>query len=511
MTCGSCSAGIEKHLNSKPYVVSANVNLIAESAEIRYHPQESTPHQLVEDVQSIGFHANITDTGQAPTVLTLEFTAPLPDPSHLLSLASTWPGIRSADITGDTAMTFDFFPDAKARELLAAIEDEGLSFKLAPPTRYSSSSKATAERAATLKKLFKISVALTVPVVLLHSLVPHFETFWLCQQLMSEPIAGVHLTLQVLLLFLLVTPIQLVVGRVFYAKCFSSLSNGQTTMDVLIALGTSAAYLYSIGSMALMVLREDYRGHTFFETCAMLITFVLFGRILEHAAKERTTDAIAHLVSLQPSTALLVDKMASGPGGQQVDVRLLRPGDCVKVLAGEKVPVDGVVATGVAAVDEAMITGESRPVDKSLGHMVIGGTVCVDGSFVVEATQVGSSSMLQQMVGEIEKAQASKAPIQDYANKIAAVFVPIVIVLGVLTTLFWLVAAYFFQEHVKLLPGTEPVSFSLMFGIAVVVVACPCALGLATPTAVMVATGVGGRHGVPVSYTHLTLPTKRIV
>jgi Cu+-exporting ATPase len=277
------------------------------------------------------------------------------------------------------------------------------------------------------------------------------------------------------LFFLLATPVQFYVGWDYYVGGFKALRNGSANMDVLIAMGSSAAYFYSLPvTLGLLA------GHTYFETAAVIITLIRLGKFLEARAKGRTSEAIKKLMGLRPRTARVVCD------GAEVDIPidLVRVGDVVIVRPGEKLPVDGVVVEGSSTVDESMITGESLPVGKGVGDQVIGATLNKTGLLKFEATQVGKNTVLAQIIRLVEQAQGSKAPIQRLADQVSAVFVPIVIGIGLLTFLGW-----FFV-------GGAGFTRAMINMVAVLVIACPCALGLATPTAIMVGTGKGAEHGV---------------
>jgi Cu+-exporting ATPase len=279
---------------------------------------------------------------------------------------------------------------------------------------------------------------------------------------------------RMLILFLLATPVQFIAGKSFYLGAWSALKNRTASMDTLIAVGTSAAYGYSVAAM-LGLVQEQY-----FETAAVLITLVILGKYLEAIAKGRTSEAIRQLMGLTPKVATVIRD------GRELEIPVgdVTVGDLVLVKPGEKIPVDGVVTEGGSAVDESMITGESIPVEKTKGSGVIGGTINKHGVIRFMATKVGGDTVLSQIVRLVEDAQGSKADIQRFADKVSGIFVPVVICLAIVTFLAW-----FFVLG-------QPFSFSLMVAVAVLVVACPCSLGLATPTAIMVGTGIGAQRGI---------------
>ncbi|MEE9524284.1 MAG: heavy metal translocating P-type ATPase, partial [Thermodesulfovibrionales bacterium] len=285
------------------------------------------------------------------------------------------------------------------------------------------------------------------------------------------------------LLFILATPVQFWAGRRFYKAAFSALKHFSTNMNTLIAVGTSAAYLFSATATFFpdIFRKGGLEPHIYFDTSAVIITLILLGRLLEARAKGRTSEAIRKLIGLQARTARIIRE------GSELEVKLedvLRD-DIVVVRPGERIPVDGEITDGYSAVDESMLTGESMPVDKSSGDEVFGGTINKSGSFKLRATKIGKDSTLAQIIRLVEEAQGSKAPIQRLADKVASIFVPAVIFIAVMTFILW-----FFL-------GPEPAfTRAMMNFIAVLIIACPCALGLATPTAIMVGTGKGAENGI---------------
>ena len=280
--------------------------------------------------------------------------------------------------------------------------------------------------------------------------------------------------------FVLASIAQFGPGLVFYKGAWSAIKSGALTMDVLVVMGTSVAYLFSIYHWLIMVHPVGHHPHVYFETSAWLITFILLGKLLEEVAKGRTSEALQKLIALQPALAHVERD------GQVVDIptNQVKPGDRIQVRAGEKIPVDGTLLEGYSTVDESMLTGESLPVEKKGGIDVIGATINLTGSFTMEAKKIGMDTMLSQIIKVVEEAQTSKASIQRIADVVAAYFVPAVIAIAVLTGLVW----YF------LLDGS--LNQSVLSATAVLVIACPCALGLATPTSIMVGSGLGAEHGI---------------
>lgn len=286
---------------------------------------------------------------------------------------------------------------------------------------------------------------------------------------------GIDVPYKNYILFLLATPVQFIVGWDIYKSAFGALKNKSANMDTLIAIGTSAAYFFS-----LYVIFTNPMGDQYFEAAAVLITFVMLGRYLEAVAKGKTSEAIKKLMNLSPKIATVIRNGKE----EKISIDEVVVNDIVIVKPGEKVPVDGIIIEGESAVDESMITGESMPIEKKKGDTVIGATINKHGSFKFKATKVGANSTLAQIIKLIEDAQGKKAPIQRFADKISAYFVPAVIGIAILAFLIW----YF-------LVG-QTFEFSLIIAVSVLVIACPCALGLATPTAIMVGTGKGAEKGI---------------
>jgi len=299
------------------------------------------------------------------------------------------------------------------------------------------------------------------------------------------------------LLFVLTTPVQFWAGKQFLTGAWGAARHGSADMNTLIAVGTLSAYLYStIATFAPAFFHQSGLTPTvYFDSAAMIIALILLGRLLEARAKGQTSEAIRKLMGLAPKTARVVRE------GQEEDVPIeaVQKGDLIRVRPGEKIPVDGRIREGHSAVDESMLTGESLPVDKNPGDEVIGATLNKSGSFLFEATRVGEETALAQIIRLVEQAQGSKAPIQRLADKVAGIFVPVVMGIAVLTFLIW----YFW--------GPSPAfTFSLLNFVAVMIIACPCALGLATPTAIMVGTGKGAENGILIKGGESLEPVHRL-
>jgi len=366
-------------------------------------------------------------------------------------------GVKAASVSFTTEKAIVEFDERKLSEekLLERIKEIGYGGVFVESSF--DKEKEIREREEThLKRLLLLSIIFALP------------AFIIGMFLMEFPYRGY-------VLLLLATPVQFIVGWRFYKSTWASLKQRTANMDTLIALGTSAAYLYS-----LYLVSQDVMGETYFETSAVLITFVVLGKYLEARAKARTSQAIRELMQLSPKQARVLAK-----GKEKIiPIDEVKTGDVILVKPGEEVPVDGVVLSGESSVDESMITGESIPAEKAKGSTVYGGTMNKHGFLKIKATRVGEDSTLARIIKLIEEAQMKKAPIQSYADMVSAYFVPAVILISFITF-----SAWFFIMG-------KPLSFALTTAVAVLVISCPCALGLATPTAVMVGIGKGARNGI---------------
>jgi Cu+-exporting ATPase len=468
MHCASCVSTIEEALAAVPGVQKAVVNLAAERGSVTYDPAAVGPATLVKA---------IADTGYTPLVE--KVTIPIGGISCASCVATIegalhgTPGVLSATVNLATnAATVEFVPaTVTIQDLRRAIRDVGYEpLEVVEGAAAADYEKAAREREIrTLKTKLIVGIVLTMPVF--------FGSF-------PDWFPWVPTILQNFwVLLVLTTPVQFWVGAQFYRGFWAALKHKTSDMNTLIAVGTSAAYLYSL---AMTAAPEFFRARgiapaVYFDTAAVIITLILLGRLLEAIAKGRTSEAIKRLMGLQAKTARVIRD------GEEKDIPVeeVRIGDLVIVRPGEKVPVDGVVREGASAVDESMLTGESLPVEKHPGDQVIGATLNKTGTFRFEATKVGKDTVLAQIIKLVEEAQGSKAPIQRMADYVASVFVPTVIGIAVLTFAVW----WTFGPNPAFL-------FGLLNFVAVLIIACPCALGLATPTAIMVGTGKGAEQGI---------------
>ncbi len=460
MHCASCVATIEKALLKQEGVVKANVSLLEEKAVVEYEPERVDRFKLEDAVAS---------TGYKPKRAGMTIT-PVPEPKE-----GDWSKIQRAIERIEGVIAVSTFP--KSGRLLIEYDEDLVTFKIikrslqgigyeTTETAPSSADREAMTREREIKfylRLLAFSLALTIPIVV----------FTFFPQIVA-PFLPPGFTVE-LLGFILTTPVQFIAGYPFYKSSLRALRYKKANMDTLIMLGTSAAYFYSVAATFFL------SGLiAFYDTAALLITFILLGRALEAIAKGRTSRAIRKLLDLQAKIAVVIRD------GQEITIPVedVEVGDILLVKPGEKVPVDGEVIDGQSSVDESMVTGESIPVSKKIGDPVVGSTINQRGVLKIHATKVGQDTVLSQIVRLVEEAQTQKPPIQRKADAIAEWFVPLVIVMAVATFLVWF---GFIRVHWVL---------SLSFMIAVLVAACPCALGLATPTALMVGIGRGAQEGI---------------
>jgi len=475
MTCASCVARNEKALRKVEGVDDASVNFATEIATIAFDPEVVSADELVHAVEAAGY--GVVTAQETLPILGMTCASCV---SRVERALRKPPGVLKAVVNLATEKaTVTYIPGQASRnDLVAAVKAAGYDVIEEPAANAADAAASAvdageAARAAAYRAL-KIKVvagfALSI-VIFAGTMQPDWFPFlpaWLHNGYV---------------LWALASPVQFWVGRQFYTTAWSALRHGATTMNTLIAMGSSAAYFYSVLGVLFPGFFE-HRGLSmpmYFDSAALIITLILFGRLLEARAKGQTGAAIKALIGLQPKTARV------RRGGTEVDVPVASvvTGDLVVVRPGEKVPVDGVVVSGSSAVDEAMLTGEPMPVLKSEGAEVIGATMNTTGSFTFRATKVGAETALAQIIRLVEQAQGSKPPIARLADVIAAYFVPAVIGIASLTFVVWLVL------------GPSPsLNYALLNFVAVLVIACPCALGLATPTAIMVGTGKGAENGV---------------
>ncbi|XP_030522532.2 copper-transporting ATPase HMA4-like [Rhodamnia argentea] len=502
MACTSCSESVERALSMVDGVKKAVVGLALEEAKVHYDKNIIDTNRIIEAVEDAGFGADLITTGNDlnKVHLKVEGVNYPEDAAIIQTTLESAEGVNEVEMDlAEEKVVIAYDPDLTGpRSLIRCIKEAShgsksynASLYIAPRRRESEQQ----EEVRIYRNQFLLSCLFSVPVFVFSMVLPMLHPYgnWLEYKIYNM------LSIGMLLRWLLCSPVQFVIGRRFYVGAYHALRRKSANMDVLVALGTNAAYFYSVYIMIKALTSDKFEGQDFFETSSMLISFILLGKYLEIVAKGKTSDALAKLTDLAPDTACLVnlDNEGNVISEEEISTQLIQRNDIFKIIPGSKVPVDGIVITGQSHVNESMITGEATPVAKRPGDKVIGGTMNENGCLLVKATHVGSETALSQIVQLVEAAQLARAPVQKLADQISRFFVPTVVVVAFFTWLGW-----FIPGEVGLYPkwwipnAMDGFELALQFGISVLVVACPCALGLATPTAVMVATGKGASQGV---------------
>jgi P-type Cu+ transporter len=467
MTCAACALRIEKGLNKIEGVKTANVNLALEKSTISYDPDVVKVEDFEKKIADLGYgvineKAELNLTGMTCAACATRIEKGL----------NKLPGVTKANVnlaleTG----TVQFNPsEVSVGDIIKKVSSLGYSASV----KQEDNKEAIDHRAIEIQKQtgkFIFSVILSFP--LLWAMVSHFEftSFIYLPDMFMNP--WVQLALA--------TPVQFIVGKQFYVGAYKALKNKSANMDVLVALGTSAAYFYSLYLSILSIGSDTGMAELYFETSAILITLIILGKLFEAKAKGRSSEAIKKLMGLQAKTATVFRDGTE----KEIPIEEVAAGDIVYIKPGEKVPVDGEIVEGRSALDESMLTGESVPVDKTIGDTVIGASINKNGFLKIKATKVGKDTALAQIIRVVEEAQGSKAPIQRLADQISGIFVTVVVGLAVLTFIVW---------YVWVSPGEFAVALEKL--IAVLVIACPCALGLATPTSIMAGSGRAAEFGI---------------
>ncbi|KAK6137446.1 hypothetical protein DH2020_028803 [Rehmannia glutinosa] len=500
MTCTSCSSTVESSLQALHGVQRAQVALATEEAEVRYDPKILTYNQILEAVEDTGFEAILISTEEDRCKIHLHVEGVRSENSMRIigNSLEALPGVQEMNFDLElNKLSLSYQPDLTGpRNFIEIIESTGsgrYKAKIFPEGESRGSHRA--EEIKQYYKSFLWSLVFTIPVFLLSMVFMYIPGI---KHGLDTKIVNM-LNVGEILRWILSTPVQFIIGRRFYIGAYKALRHGSANMDVLIALGTNAAYFYSVYSVLRAATSPSFESTDFFETSSMLISFILLGKYLEVLAKGKTSEAIEKLMDLAPerATLLTLDSEGNVLSEVEIDSRLIQKNDVMKIVPGAKVACDGFVIWGQSHVNESMITGESRPVAKRKGDVVIGGTLNTNGVLHVKATKVGSESALAQIVRLVESAQMAKAPVQKLADRISKFFVPLVIFLSFSTWFAWFLAGKLNGYPKSWIPSSmDSFQLALQFGISVMVIACPCALGLATPTAVMVGTGVGASQGV---------------
>jgi len=468
MTCANCVASVERNIKKEKGINTAIVNLSSERATVDYDPTLVKLPMILQRVERAGYGVA---TGEAD--LYIQGMSDDNDARRLEKALSAQEGVLNSSVifSAERAKVTYIPTIISQQDLRKIVKQAGFHAVESGDSAVDAEAQAREAEIDYQKKMLILGLIFTVPLFFLS---------------MGADLGlikvDMHSNWLKWVMFALATPVQFYVGRQYYIGAYKSLRNGSANMDVLVAMGSSAAYFYSIP-----IVLGFLPGHVYFETAAVIITLIKLGKYLEAKAKGRTSEAIKKLMNLRAATARVIRD------GNEIEIPTddVTIGDVVLVRPGEKIPVDGVVMEGRTTIDESMLTGESMPVDKKPGDTVIGATLNKVGLIRFEATKVGKETALAQIIKLVEDAQGSKAPIQKLVDKISSVFVPVVIGIAVITFLVW-----FFAVPSAVNAEVSQFTRALIKMIAVLVIACPCAMGLATPTAVMVGTGLGAENGI---------------
>jgi len=461
MTCTTCARTIGKGLSETHGVQRANVNFASEQASVEYDPTKVNLAKIKDTISQLGYGVATRKSIFPVSGMTCASCV-----ARVESALSAVPGVISVSVNlASEKATVEYGEDVWVADLQKAVHEAG--YELGPEAETLEDVTTASQRdLRTVRNHFTVALALGLSIMIL-GFIP---------ALMMQPYMPY-------LLWVLATPVQFWAGWRFYRGAWGALRHKTTDMNTLIAVGTSAAYFYSVVAVLFpsIFTAAGIEPHLYFDTSALIIALILLGRYLETRARGQTSEAIKRLIGLNPKTAVVIRDGEE----KEIPVEEVQVSDIIVVHPGERIPVDGIVRQGYSSVDESMITGESIPVDKKVGDEVIGATINKTGSFQFEATRVGKDTMLARIIQLVDEAQGSKAPIQRLADVIASYFVPAVIGIAVVTFVIW----YFV--------GPPPaLTLAILNFVAVLIIACPCALGLATPTAIMVGTGKGAENGI---------------
>ena len=540
MTCGACTAAVEGGFKGVDGVLTFNISLLAERAAITHDVKKLSPEKIAEIIEDRGFDATVlstqlseadpsgsSSTSQFKIYGTSDAAAARSLEEKLLSL----PGIKSATLSlAADRLTVTHRPGVIGlRGIVDAVEAEGLNALVADNQDNTAQleSLAKTREISEWRRAFQTCLVFAIPVFVISMIIPHFLPVVHHAQFKWLP--GIHLG--DVICMVLTIPVQFGVGKRFYISAYKSVKHGSPTMDVLVILGTSCAFFFSVFAMLVSMCTSPHSPPaTVFDTSTMLITFITFGRYLENRAKGQTSKALSRLMSLTPSmAAIYADPIAAekaaenwaktkvaatvahddtagatGSGSafeeRNIPTELLQVGDIVVIRPGDKIPADGTLLRGDTYVNESMVTGEAMPVQKRIGDNMIGGTVNGSGRVDFRVTRAGRDTQLSQIVKLVQDAQTARAPIQRVADTLAGYFVPAIIVLGLITFLGWMILSHILPNPPKIFLADDSggkIMVCMKLCISVIVFACPCALGLATPTAVMVGTRRGRRERHP--------------
>jgi len=458
MTCTTCAATVEKALSETPGVEKANVNFASETASVEYDPSRVDLGKIKDTVSQLGYGVATSKSVFPVTGMTCASCV-----ARVEDALSSVPGVVSASVNlASEKATVEYVDGTDLADLARSVKDAGYELGREVGTLKDVTTATQRETRGLRNRLVTAAVLAAAIMAIGWSV-----------SFVGKPYV----------LWALATPVQFWCGWRFYRGTWGALRHKTADMNTLIVVGTSAAYFYSMVAVLSpgLFAAEGLEVHLYFDTSAMIVALILLGRFLEARAKGQASQAIRKLIGMQPKTAVVVRD------GEEVEVPVedVQVGDLILIRPGERVPVDGIVRQGYSSVDESMITGESIPADKAVGDEVVGATINKTGSLTIEASKVGKDTTLARIVRMVEEAQGSKAPIQRLADVVASYFVPTVIGVAIVTFIVW-----------YLLGPAPALTFALLNFVAVLIIACPCALGLATPTAIMVGTGRGAEHGI---------------
>ncbi len=461
MTCTTCARTIGKGLSDVHGVKKANVNFASEEVSLDYDPKKVNLAKIKDTIQQLGYGVATRKSIFPVSGMTCASCV-----ARVESALSGVPGVVSVSVNlASEKATVEYTDDVRIADLQKAVREAG--YELGPEAETLEDVTTASQRdLKAVRNRFIVAIVLGLLIM----------TLGFIPAVMMQPYMP-------FILWALATPVQFWAGWRFYRGAWGALRHRTADMNTLIAVGTSAAYLYSVVAVLFpgLFTAAGVEPHLYFDTSALIIALILLGRYLETRARGQTSEAIKRLIGLNPKTAVVIRDGEE----KEISVEEVQVGDTIVVRPGERIPVDGIVRQGYSSVDESMITGESIPVDKKVGDEVIGATINKTGSFQFEATRVGKDTTLARIIRLVDEAQGSKAPIQRLADVIASYFVPVVIGIALVTFIIW----YFV--------GPQPaLTLAILNFVAVLIIACPCALGLATPTAIMVGTGKGAENGI---------------
>ncbi|MBU1697666.1 MAG: heavy metal translocating P-type ATPase [Proteobacteria bacterium] len=464
MSCANCAANITRNVSKLDGVTDANVNFAAETALVSFDPDKIGLNDIIHKIHGLGFKVPISRKELPVTGMSCANCAA----NIERTLNKKVEGVVSATVNfASERLLVEYIPSIVSFDIiLAQIRKVGFDLIVADEGQDEEDVEEIARHAEIKDQTQKFIVGVVFALPLF--LISMSRDFALIGSWSHAPWVNWFF-------FFLATPVQFYTGIDYYVGAYKNLKNKNTNMDVLIALGSSVAYFYSLSILVL----PGFGGHVYFETSAVIITLIKLGKLLEARTKGKTGGAIKKLIGLQPKTATIIENGVE----KEISISLVQLNDIIVIRPGERIPVDGIIVEGASAIDESMLTGEPIPVDKVKDDMVTGGTVNGEGLLRFKATRVGKDTALSQIIRLVQEAQGSKAPIQALADRVAAVFVPAVIIIALITFgIWWGITGEFVPSMIRM--------------VAVLVIACPCALGLATPTAIMAGTGKGAENGI---------------